>query len=96
MMREYGLFCYCQQKESVMQQSMQKIFSDCHHYILTLKGPRSSMYTQSSKLYLYGCELFSTLSYVKNICDIDDQNSKHMFASKGTHAVYLNPNLQWH
>ena len=24
----------------------------------------------------------------------DDQNSKYIFASKGTQAVYLNPNLQ--
>ena len=52
-----------------MQQSMREIFSDwIHHYILTLKGPRSSMYTQSSKLYLYGFEtFFRALSHVKDI-----------------------------
>lgn len=50
------------------------------------------MYTRSSKLWLYGFEtFFNTLSYVKDICDIDGQNTKHVFASKGTHAVYLNP-----
>ena len=81
-----------------MQQSMQEIFSDwSHHYILTLKGARSSMYTESSKLWLYGFEtFFNTLSYVKDICDIDGQNTKRVFASKGTHAVDLNPHLQWH
>ena len=68
MMREYGLFCYCQQNlESVMQQSMQEDFSDCQHYILILKGPRSSMYAQSSKIYFYGVgSLFCTLPYVKD------------------------------
>ena len=98
MMREYGLFCYCQQKlESVMQQSMQEVFSDCHHYIPTLTGPRSSMHAQSSKLYLYGFEtLFCTLSYVKDVCDIGDQSTKRVFASKGTRAVYLSPIFQWH
>ena len=28
------------------------------------------------------------------ICDINDQNPKYIFASKGTQAVYLNPTLQ--
>ena len=33
---------------------------------------------------------------IKNILilDIDDQNTMHAFASKGTHAAYLNLNLQ--
>ena len=26
--------------------------------------------------------------------DIDDQNTKYVFASKGTWIVYLNPNLE--
>ena len=28
------------------------------------------------------------------IQDIDDQNTTYVFASKDTHAPYLNPNLQ--
>lgn len=44
--------------------------------------------------------LFSALSYVKGenenilIHDIDDQFTKHIFASKDTQAVCSNPNLQ--
>ena len=38
-----------------------------------------------------------TLPYVKEkVCDIDDHNTKHVAAPKGTKAVYLNPNLQHH
>lgn len=52
-------------------------------------------------LHIYWFEtLFSTLPYVKekiiNILrsDIDDHNTKNIFASKGTQAVYLIPNFQ--
>lgn len=30
------------------------------------------------------------------MCDIDDQNIKYVYASKGTRALYLNLNLQLH